>query len=66
MKCCPFLPERHRAQCDLATQGDDCRLGRGEAAGANIMTFNNQITLWMIGVTGVFLIAYILAKLLAG
>ena len=30
------------------------------------MTFNNQITLWMIGVTGVFLIAYILAKLLAG
>jgi hypothetical protein len=66
MECCPFLPERHRAHCNLVTQGDDCRPGRGEEAGVNIMTFNNQISLWMIGVMGVFLIAYILAKLLAG
>lgn len=66
MECCPFLPDYHRARCNFAAQGDDCRPGRGEGVGANIMTFNNQICFWMIGVTGIFLIAYILAKLMAG
>ncbi len=30
------------------------------------MTFNKKLYLWLIGAAGVFLVAYILAKLMAG